>query len=57
MNSNISIVAEGFDSATGINTAKVASIHDLRQLKYFFPRAFIRHGDISPLIQQNCDAS
>ena len=57
MNSNISIIAEGFTIASGINTAKVASVHDLKLLKQNFSGAYIRHGDISPLIQQNCDAA
>ena len=40
-----------------MNIAKIASVHDLQHLKHVHPAASIQHGDISPLINQNCDAA
>uniref|UniRef100_A0A1X7VFT4 Uncharacterized protein n=1 Tax=Amphimedon queenslandica TaxID=400682 RepID=A0A1X7VFT4_AMPQE len=57
LSSKISIVAESFTCESGIKTAKIASVHDLRQLKEVLPNASIKQGDISPLINQNCDAA
>lgn len=48
---------ESCTCVTGTRTAKIASVHDLRMLKQVHPYACIRHGDISPLICQNCDAA
>uniref|UniRef100_A0A1X7U6J9 Uncharacterized protein n=1 Tax=Amphimedon queenslandica TaxID=400682 RepID=A0A1X7U6J9_AMPQE len=57
LNSRISIIAENFNSASGITTAKIASVHDIRALKQMKPNASVKHADISPLIAQNCDAT
>ena len=57
LNSNISIVADNFSCASGIRTAKIASVHDIRILKQVLPNASVKHADISPLINQNCDAA
>lgn len=35
----------------------VATVQDLCHLKTVFPNSIIKHGDISPYIKQNCDAT
>ena len=57
LNSNISIVADNFSCASGIRTAIIASVHDIRILQQVLPNASVKHADICPLINQNCDAA
>lgn len=57
LNGNISITAENYSHESGITTAKIASVLDLKQLKAIHLGTSIRQGDFSDLICQNCDAT
>ena len=61
MNREITIIAEVGESASSgmciaIKHKSTASVSDLYHLKHH-PSSAIKHGDISPYIRQNCDAT
>ena len=57
MNANITIVAEILPaSRSGLQQYQIATVFDLRKLKYVNPSC-IKHADITPHVRQNCDAT
>ena len=57
MNKKIRIIASIGNQSDHTSKTKVASIQDLRLLKYLKPTSTIKYADISSLVKQNCDAT
>jgi len=58
MNQNIQIVAGVLpDTTDDLQKYRLASIQDLKTLKYYNPNSKVRYADITPCVRQNCDAT
>jgi hypothetical protein len=61
LNQNHALVAEVNNQSNiallPLNLRSVATIQDLIYLNQVHPTSIIKHGDISPYIRQNCDAT